>query len=584
MRDKQCGAVSRDDTGNTLTLSGWVFRRRDHGGLIFIDLRDVTGIVQVVFSPEISPDAHERAGDIKQEFVISITGKVRKRPEGTENPNVPTGEVEVYADTFQVLNTCKALPFQLDEEEPSEALRLKYRYLDMRRLETRKIFVDRSRAYKVIRDYLTSCGFLEFETPFLTKSTPEGARDFIVPSRLNAGNFYALPQSPQLFKQILMIGGFDKYFQIVRCFRDEDLRADRQPEFTQVDIEMSFVDVDDVLSLCEGLVSALYLELRGEPLAAPIPRMPFSEAMELYGNDKPDLRFDLPMIEITDIFKDTEFGVFKKTIEDGGAIKCLVLKGKTLTRKDLDTSVEITKEMGAGGLIWIRKESGNLKSPVVKYLKDSEIALMDERLHLSDGDVVFIMSDGRNKVNDVMGRFRLYLGDKYDLIRKDQFKFLWIVDFPLFEYSEEEKRYVARHHPFTSPQGSIKDFSGDYGAFKARAYDLVLNGVEIGGGSIRIHRKDDQMEMFKLLGHKVEDAEEKFGFLLEALDMGAPPHGGLAFGFDRILMMLLGLESIRDVIPFPKTQKGTCLLSGAPSKIPQRQLNELRIRVTGEQQ
>ncbi|OPY68655.1 MAG: Aspartate--tRNA ligase [Syntrophorhabdus sp. PtaU1.Bin050] len=405
-----------------------------------------------------------------------------------------------------------------------------------------------------------------------------------MPSRLNAGNFYALPQSPQLFKQILMIGGFDKYFQIVRCFRDEDLRADRQPEFTQVDIEMSFVDVDDVLSLCEGLVSALYLELRGEPLAAPIPRMPFSEAMELYGNDKPDLRFDLPMIEITDIFKDTEFGVFKKTIEDGGAIKCLVLKGKTLTRKDLDTSVEITKEMGAGGLIWIRKESGNLKSPVVKYLKDSEIALMDERLHLSDGDVVFIMSDGRNKVNDVMGRFRLYLGDKYDLIRKDQFKFLWIVDFPLFEYSEEEKRYVARHHPFTSPQGSIKDFSGDYGAFKARAYDLVLNGVEIGGGSIRIHRKDDQMEMFKLLGHKVEDAEEKFGFLLEALDMGAPPHGGLAFGFDRILMMLLGLESIRDVIPFPKTQKGTCLLSGAPSKIPQRQLNELRIRVTGEQQ
>ncbi|OPX94494.1 MAG: Aspartate--tRNA ligase [Syntrophorhabdus sp. PtaB.Bin006] len=584
MRDKQCGAVSRDDIGNTLTLSGWVFRRRDHGGLIFIDLRDVTGIVQVVFSPEISPDAHERAGDIKQEFVISITGKVRKRPEGTENPNVPTGEVEVYADTFQVLNTCKALPFQLDEEEPSEALRLKYRYLDMRRLEIQKVFVERSKAYKVIRDYLTSCGFLEFETPFLTKSTPEGARDFIVPSRLNAGNFYALPQSPQLFKQILMIGGFDKYFQIVRCFRDEDLRADRQPEFTQVDIEMSFVDVDDVLSVCEGLVSALYLELKGEPLATPIPRMPFSEAMELYGNDKPDLRFDLPMIEITDIFKDTEFGVFKKTIEDGGAIKCLVLKGKTLARKDLDTSVEITKEMGAGGLIWIRKESGNLKSPVVKYLKDNEISLMDERLHLSDGDVVFIMADGRNKVNDVMGRFRLYLGDKYDLIRKDQFKFLWIVDFPLFEYSEEEKRYVARHHPFTSPQGSIKDFSGDYGAFKARAYDLVLNGVEIGGGSIRIHRKDDQMEMFKLLGHKVEDAEEKFGFLLEALDMGAPPHGGLAFGFDRILMMLLGLESIRDVIPFPKTQKGTCLLSGAPSKIPQRQLNELRIRVTGEQQ
>ncbi len=583
MRDKQCGVVSRHDIGSTLTLSGWVFRRRDHGGLIFIDLRDVTGIVQVVFSPEISPDAHTRAGDLKQEFVISITGKVRKRPEGTENPSVPTGEVEVYADSFQILNTCKALPFQLDEEEPSEALRFKYRYLDMRRIETQKVFVGRSKAYKVIRDYLTSCGFLEFETPFLTKSTPEGARDFIVPSRLNAGNFYALPQSPQLFKQILMIGGFDRYFQIVRCFRDEDLRADRQPEFTQVDIEMSFVDVDDVLGLCEGLVAALYLELRDEPLSMPIQRMPFAEAMEVYGNDKPDLRFDLPMIEITDIFKESEFGVFRKTIEDGGAIKCLVLRGKTLARKDLDTSVEITKEMGAGGLIWIRKESGNLKSPVVKYLKAGEISVMDEHLHLSDGDVVFIMADARNKVNDVLGRFRLYLGDKYDLIQKDRFKFLWIVDFPLFEYSEEEKRYVARHHPFTSPQGSIKDFGGDYSMFKARSYDLVLNGVEIGGGSIRIHRKDEQMEMFRLLGHKEEDVEEQFGFLLEALEMGAPPHGGLAFGFDRILMMLLGLESIRDVIPFPKTQKGTCLLSGAPSKIPQRQLNELRIRVIGEQ-
>ncbi|OPY75034.1 MAG: Aspartate--tRNA ligase [Syntrophorhabdus sp. PtaU1.Bin153] len=584
MRDKQCGAVSRDDIGNTLTLSGWVFRRRDHGGLIFIDLRDVTGIVQVVFSPEISHDAHTRAGDLKQEYVISITGKVRKRPEGTENPNVPTGEVEVYVDSFQILNICKALPFQLDEEEPSEALRFKYRYLDMRRMEIQKVFVGRSKAYKVIRDYLTSCGFLEFETPFLTKSTPEGARDFIVPSRLNAGNFYALPQSPQLFKQILMIGGFDRYFQIVRCFRDEDLRADRQPEFTQVDLEMSFVDVDDVLALCEGLMAALYLELRGEPLSIPIQRMPFGEAMEVYGNDKPDLRFDLPMIEITDIFKESEFGVFRKTVEDGGAIKCLVLKGKTLARKDLDTSVEITKEMGAGGLIWIRKENGNLKSPVVKYLKAGEISLMDEQLHLSDGDVVFIMADARNKVNDVLGRFRLYLGDKYDLIQKEAFKFLWIVDFPLFEYSEEEKRYVARHHPFTSPQGSIKDFGGNYSAFKARSYDLVLNGVEIGGGSIRIHRKDEQMEMFRLLGHKEEDAEEKFGFLLEALEMGAPPHGGLAFGFDRILMMLLGLESIRDVIPFPKTQKGTCLLSGAPSKIPQRQLNELRIRVIGEQQ
>lgn len=584
MRDKYLGTVLKDDIGSTLTLSGWIFRRRDHGGLIFVDLRDVTGIFQVVFSPDISPEAHERAGDLKQEYVIKVTGKIQKRPDGTENTGMPTGEVEMYVISFAVLNTCKTLPFQLDEEDVNESLRLKYRYLDMRRPLVQRVFLERSKTYKVVRDYLSNNGFHEFETPFLTKSTPEGARDFIVPSRLNSGNFYALPQSPQLFKQILMVGGFDRYFQIVRCFRDEDLRADRQPEFTQVDIEMSFVDVDDVIGLCEGLVAAMYEALRGEPLEVPIKRMPYSEAMERYGSDKPDIRFELPMVEITDIFQETDFGVFKKTINDGGTIKSIVLKGKTLSRKDLDTAVETTKEMGGGGLIWIRKEKDGLQSPIVKYLKDNEKTSMVERLGLSDGDVVFIMADARNKVNDIMGRFRLYLGDKHELISKDQFKFLWIVDFPLFDYSEEDKRYVARHHPFTSPQESIKDFTGDYEAFKAKAYDLVLNGVEIGGGSIRIYRMDDQLEMFKLLNIKEEDAFEKFGFLLEALDMGAPPHGGLAFGLDRILMMLLQLDSIRDVIPFPKTQRGTCLLSEAPSKISQKQLNELRIRVIGEQQ
>lgn len=584
MRDKYCGRVSKADIGSTLTLSGWIFRRRDHGGLIFVDLRDVSGIFQVVFSPDISPEAHERAGDLKQEYVIKVTGRVQMRPEGTENTGLPTGEVEMYVVSFEVLNTCKALPFQLDEEDVNESLRLKYRYLDMRRPLVQRVFLERSKAYKVVRDYLANNGFHEFETPFLTKSTPEGARDFIVPSRQNSGNFYALPQSPQLFKQILMIGGFDRYFQIVRCFRDEDLRADRQPEFTQVDIEMSFVDVDDVIGLCEGLVAAIYQALRGEPLTIPIMRMSYREAMERYGSDKPDLRFELPMEEITEIFQETGFGVFKKTIDDGGAIKGIVLKGKTLSRKDLDTAVETTKEMGAGGLIWIRKDNDGLQSPIVKYLSDNEKMAMIERLGLSSGDVVFIMADKRSKVNEIMGRFRLYLGEKYNLIMKDQYKFLWVVDFPLFEYSEEEKRYVARHHPFTSPQGNIQDFHGDYEAFKAKAYDLVLNGVEIGGGSIRIYRMDDQLEMFKLLSIKEEDAFEKFGFLLEALEMGAPPHGGLAFGFDRILMMLLGLDSIRDVIPFPKTQRGTCLLSGAPSKIPQKQLNELRVRITGEQQ
>ena len=583
MRDTYCGLVSKEDIGKTLHLSGWVFRRRDHGGLIFIDLRDVTGIVQVVFSPGISADAHQKAGDIKQEYVISITGKVQKRPEGTENLNMPTGEIEVYANSFEILNTCKPLPFQLDEEEPNESLRLKYRYLDMRRPEIQKIFTERHHAYKVARDYLTSNGFFEFETPFLTKSTPEGARDFIVPSRLNTGMFYALPQSPQLFKQILMIAGFDRYFQIVRCFRDEDLRADRQPEFTQIDIEMSFVDVDDVLTLSEGLIKALYQSLKKEAVWEPIPRMGYDEVIESYGTDKPDLRFELPMTELTDIFKGTEFGVFKKTVEEGGAIKSLVLRGKTLSRKDLDTAVEITKEMGAGGLIWIRKENDELQSPIAKYLKDHEKSLINDKLNLLNGDIVFVMADKRNRVNEIMGKFRLYLGEKYGLIRKDLFKFLWVVDFPLFEYSEEEKRYVARHHPFTSPNGSIKDFKGDYDTIKAKAYDLVLNGVEIGGGSIRIYRMDEQMEMFKLLNIKEEDAIEKFGFLLEALEMGAPPHGGLAFGFDRILMMLMGLDSIRDVIPFPKTQRGTCLMTGAPAKIAQKQLNELKIRVTREQ-
>jgi len=577
VRDKYCGLVSRDDIGKVIELAGWVFRRRDHGGLIFADLRDITGIVQVVFSPELSREAHEQAGEIKQEYVLKVTGRVEKRPPETENPNMPTGDVEVLVSSFEVLNASKPLPFQLDEEEPNESLRLKYRYLDLRRPEIQKIFIARHKAYKITRDYLTENGFFEFETPFLTKSTPEGARDFIVPSRLNAGMFYALPQSPQLFKQILMIGGFDRYFQIVRCFRDEDLRADRQPEFTQIDIEMSFVGVEDVLALGEGLVIALYRELKGMSAGFPIPRMTYADAMERYGTDKPDLRFDLPLADITNIFQETGFGVFKKTIEGGGIIKGLVLKGKTLSRKDLDTAVDAAKDMGAGGLIWIRKENDALQSPVVKFLKDEEKASLTGAFDLANGDVVFIVADKRNKANEVMGRFRQYIGETFGLIDKGTDRFLWVTDFPLLEYSEVEKRYIARHHPFTSPKESIRNFNGDYESIIAKAYDLVLNGVEIGGGSIRNYRMDEQLEMFRLLNIKEEEAVEKFGFLLEALEMGAPPHGGIAFGFDRILMMFLGLESIRDVIPFPKTQKGACLMTGAPSKIGQKQLNELKI-------
>jgi aspartyl-tRNA synthetase len=427
-----------------------------------------------------------------------------------------------------------------------------------------------------------SQSFFEIETPFLTKSTPEGARDFIVPSRLNLGHFYALPQSPQLFKQILMVAGFNRYFQVVRCFRDEDLRADRQPEFTQVDLEMSFVDVDDVIALSEGLIKELFQALRGVPLETPFMRMDFDEAMERYGTDKPDLRFGLPMIELTPIFGQTGFGVFKNVVAEKGAIKGMVLRGRTLSRKDLDDSVEMTKGLGAGGLIWMRQDAGKLQSPIVKFLSEQELSGLGETCGLQDGDILFIMADTRARVNDLMGKFRLYLATKYDLVQKGNFAFLWVVNFPLLEYSDEEKRFVARHHPFTSARESISGFSGDYESIKARAYDLVLNGVEIGGGSIRNFRRDEQMAMFQLLKFTEEEATEQFGFLLEALDMGAPPHGGIAFGFDRLLMMLMGLESIRDVIPFPKTQKGACLLSGAPSRVSQRQLNELKIRTVKE--
>lgn len=577
MRSSFCGVLNEQKIGENVELCGWVYRWRDHGGVIFVDLRDTTGIVQVVFSPEYSEEAHSLAKDLGLEYVIRVFGSVRRRPEGTENPAIPTGNVEVAAQKIEILNSSKQLPFSLDQEEPNEIVRLKYRYLDMRRIEVQETFKKRSLAYKVVRDYLYSRGFYEFETPYFTKSTPEGARDFIVPSRLNPGSFYALPQSPQLYKQILMIAGFDRYFQIARCFRDEDLRADRQPEFTQIDLEMSFVDEKDVIEISEGLMRELVRALRGKEIEIPFPRITYDEAMELYGTDKPDLRFDLKMIDLTEVFQLTELQVLRRTVEKKGAVKAIVLKGKNLSRKDLDLSVEKAKELGSDGLIWIRKDAG-YHSPIMKYLREEEIRGLEERIGPDEGDTIFMMAGERPNLNEIFGRFRLYIGEKFGLIPEDELKFVWITDFPLLEYSDEEKRYVSKHHPFTSPKEPIGD-GVDLEKIKARSYDLVLNGVEIGGGSIRIHRAPDQIEMFRILKIPEEEMKEKFGFLIEALEYGAPPHGGIAFGFDRLLMLLLKKKSIREVIPFPKTQKGVCLLTGAPSPVTKRQLDELKIKV-----
>ena len=592
-RDKYCGEVSLEDVDKEIRLCGWVHRVRNHGGVVFIDLRDREGIVQVVAEESSNPEAYEKADRVKPEWVIGVVGKVRRRPEGTENPKLKTGYVEVVASEIKVFNTSEVPPFPVEEEtHVSEEIKLKYRYIDLRRFSMKENLLFRHRLYQTTRRFFEEEGFVEIETPFLTKSTPEGARDFIVPSRLHPGKFYALPQSPQLFKQILMVAGFDKYFQIVKCFRDEDLRADRQPEFTQIDYEMSFVREEEVMDVAERLVARLFKELLGIELKTPFERVSYREVMERYGTDKPDRRFGLELIELSDIFKNTEFKVFKSVLEKGGIIKAINFKGGNLSRKEIDDLTKFVQKLGAKGLAWIKVEAGKLTSPIVKFFSQEETDRLLKRVNAEEGDVIFFSADAKEMVYKILSALRLELAKTHNLIDESKWDVLWVVDFPLMEWDEEEERFVSLHHPFTAPKEEdvpklkealktedLEERKELVHSVRARAYDMVINGEEVGGGSIRIHTTELQEMVFNLLGIGEVEAQEKFGFLLEALKFGAPPHGGLAFGLDRLVALMRGLDSIRDVIAFPKTQKGICMLTSAPDYVTPKQLKEVHIKV-----
>jgi len=581
-RTHHCCALTGEDIGKEVVLMGWVQRRRDHGGVIFVDLRDKEGITQVVFNPDHNAKVHAKAHDIRSEYVLGVRGTVSPRPEGMQNPKLVTGEVEVMVDELKVLNDAQTPPFLIEDSvEVSEMIRLKHRHLDLRRPQLQKNIILRHRVGAAVRQYLNANGFLDIETPVLTASTPEGARDYLVPSRVNPGQFYALPQSPQLFKQLLMISGFERYYQIVRCFRDEDLRAERQPEFTQIDMEMSFVGEEDVMAVAEGLMAAVFKEALDRDVPLPFPRMPYNEAMDRYGLDKPDTRFDLELKEVSDIVKGSGFKVFASVVEKGGIVKALNAKGCIgFSRKEIDDLTEFVAVYRAKGLAWIKVKEDEWQSPIAKFFTDAEKADLAERLDMAPGDLVFFVADHPKVTNEALGHLRNHLGKKLGLIDESQFNFLWVTEFPMLEYDEGEKRYQALHHPFTAPfEEDYEKMEKDPLSVRSRAYDLVLNGSEVGGGSIRIHQKVVQDKVFKALGISQEDAEKKFGFLLKALESGAPPHGGIAFGLDRLMMILCNQPSIRDVIAFPKTQKAACLLTEAPSEVAAAQLDELFLRV-----
>jgi aspartyl-tRNA synthetase len=581
-RTDYCGDLRKKDVDREVALLGWVQRRRDLGGLIFVELRDRQGVVQVVFNPELSSEAHEKAQFLRSEYVVGVKGTVVARPEGTVNPKLNTGEVEVVAKELKILNVSKTPPFLIeDEEEVAENTRLKYRYLDLRRPGLQRNLILRHKMAKEVRNYFDRLGFLEIETPMLTKSTPEGARDFLVPSRLTPGHFYALPQSPQLFKQILMVSGFDRYFQIVRCFRDEDLRSDRQPEFTQIDVEMSFVTVQDIQRTMEGLMAHIFKEVLGIILELPFPILTYDEAMSRYGADKPDIRFGMELRDVTEPLRHSSLQVFKDAIEGKGVIKAVNVKGgSSFSRKEIDDLTHFVYAYGAKGLISAKVVPGGWQSSIQKFITEEERKTVNGALSAVENDLLLFVAGPPKVVNQSLANLRLHLGEKLELIPKDKYLFVWVLDFPLLEYDETDGRFVAVHHPFTAPKDEdISNLKDHPELVRAKAYDLVLNGSEIGGGSIRNHLREIQSLLFEKLGMGEEDARERFGFLLEALEYGTPPHGGIAFGFDRLMMILSHSESIRDVIAFPKTQRGTCLMTDAPSRVDSKQLDELWIKV-----